>query len=94
MRFELLTLCSSYVCKTVLVETQDLRMPRLAFFAMEDIEPLVELTYDYGYSAGKQCSDRLWVVVTDANLTLSSGTVEGKNMACLCGAESCRGQMY
>jgi hypothetical protein len=40
---------------------------------MEDIEPLVELTYDYGYSAG---------------------TVEGKNMLCLCGAESCRGQMY
>lgn len=57
----------------MLVETQDLRIPRLAFFAMEDIEPLVELTYDYGYSAG---------------------TVEGKNMLCLCGAESCRGQMY
>ena len=33
----------------VFIDHHDVRWPRLAFFALEDIEPLTELVYDYGY---------------------------------------------
>eukprot|EP01035_Chromulina_nebulosa_P029846 gene29846-39601_t len=36
----------------VYCETQDIRMPRLAFFASEFIPAKTELCYDYGYHAG------------------------------------------
>eukprot|EP00904_Undaria_pinnatifida_P002305 jgi/Undpi1/12075/HiC_scaffold_4.g01773.m1 len=36
----------------VFAESHDARMPRLAFFAPQIIEPMEELTYDYGYVVG------------------------------------------
>jgi len=45
--------CSPNLDKvTVYCETQDIRMPRLAFFANEFIPAYTELCYDYGYLAG------------------------------------------
>eukprot|EP00742_Colponemidia_sp_Colp-10_P004208 GILJ01004489.1.p1 GENE.GILJ01004489.1~~GILJ01004489.1.p1 ORF type:complete len:1089 (+),score=177.81 GILJ01004489.1:291-3269(+) len=38
--------------QSVFVDTQDVRFPRLAFFAYQDIPPMTELTYDYGYRQG------------------------------------------
>jgi len=46
--------CSPNLTKTmVFVDSHDARMPRVAFFANGDIEPMTELCYDYGYSEGK-----------------------------------------
>lgn len=36
----------------VFVETHDVRVPRVAFFALFDIPAREELTYDYGYMTG------------------------------------------
>lgn len=42
--------CDPNLCKqTVFVETHDVRVPRLAFFALWDVPAGAELTYDYGY---------------------------------------------
>jgi hypothetical protein len=55
------------------VDTHDVRLPRVAFFAAWDIPAMTELTWDYGYKVGQ---------------------VEGKELACLCGAEGCSGRLY
>jgi SET domain-containing protein len=42
----------AFPTQMVSVESADPRMHRIAFFAIEDIEPMQELTYDYGYHKG------------------------------------------
>ncbi|KAJ7536331.1 hypothetical protein O6H91_12G065100 [Diphasiastrum complanatum] len=62
----------------VLYDHHDLRIPHIMLFAMENIRPLKELTYDYAYVVG---------TVIDAD-----GKVKSK--ACHCGAKRCRGRLY
>jgi len=38
--------------QAVYVDAHDLRAPHLAFFALEDIPAMQELTWDYGYKEG------------------------------------------
>jgi len=59
--------------QVVFVDSQDVRVPKVAFFALWDIPAKTELTYDYNYQIG---------------------SVEGKSLACNCGAETCRGRLY
>uniref|UniRef100_A0A7I4F1F0 Uncharacterized protein n=1 Tax=Physcomitrium patens TaxID=3218 RepID=A0A7I4F1F0_PHYPA len=61
----------------VLSHHNDVTMPRIVMFAADNIHPLEELCYDYGYAMDS--------VVRD-------GTVV--EMACHCGAASCRKRMY
>ncbi|OMO52272.1 hypothetical protein COLO4_37315 [Corchorus olitorius] len=62
----------------VLFDHDDKRMPHIMLFAVEDIPPLEELTYDYNYEIG---------TVVDAN-----GKMKVK--ACHCGSSECNGRMY
>ena len=39
--------------QSVFVDSHDLRLPRLAFFASSDIKKGEELTWDYGYTKGQ-----------------------------------------
>lgn len=55
-------------------------IPRLAVFALFNIEPGEEITYDYG---GSQCN------VSD-NLVSSDCNLENKKTLCLCGSNNCR----
>ncbi|EPS61767.1 hypothetical protein M569_13026 [Genlisea aurea] len=62
----------------VVYDHDDTRMPHIMFFALENITPLKELTYDYNYSMG-QIRD------TDGNVKVKE---------CFCGAASCTGRLY
>ncbi|XP_045793097.1 histone-lysine N-methyltransferase, H3 lysine-9 specific SUVH4-like [Trifolium pratense] len=62
----------------VLSTHHDLRLARVMLFAADNIPPLQELTYDYGYALDS---------VLD-----SDGKV--KQMACYCGASGCRKRMF
>ncbi|XP_022738989.1 LOW QUALITY PROTEIN: histone-lysine N-methyltransferase, H3 lysine-9 specific SUVH5-like [Durio zibethinus] len=62
----------------VLFDHDNKSMPHVMLFAMEDIPPLEELTYDYNYKIGEVC---------DAN-----GNIKMKN--CYCGSSECTGRMY
>ncbi|CAA0834518.1 Histone-lysine N-methyltransferase- H3 lysine-9 specific SUVH5 [Striga hermonthica] len=62
----------------VLYDHADNKMPRIMFFATENISPLQELTYDYNYKLGMVC---------DAN-----GNIKTK--VCHCGSSDCRRRMY
>ncbi|KAI5081409.1 hypothetical protein GOP47_0004592 [Adiantum capillus-veneris] len=64
--------------QNVLYDSDDLRFPHVMLFAMENIPPMRELTYDYNYSIGH---------VRDAH-----GNVKSK--ACYCGAQDCQGRLY
>ncbi|KAL6506451.1 hypothetical protein OROGR_024632 [Orobanche gracilis] len=64
--------------QNVLYDHDDKRMPRLMFFATEDIPPLQELCYHYNYKLGKVC---------DPN-----GNVKTKD--CYCGSRKCTKRMY
>ncbi|ERN01547.1 hypothetical protein AMTR_s00002p00271340 [Amborella trichopoda] len=62
----------------VLSSHHDLKLARVMLFASDNIPPLQELTYDYGYALGS---------VMDAD-----GKI--KTMPCYCGASSCRKRLY
>ena len=64
--------------QNVLYDSDDLRFPHVMLFAMENIPPMRELTYDYNYTVGQ---------VLDA-----SGNIKSK--ACYCGASDCKGRLY
>ncbi|XP_024522726.1 histone-lysine N-methyltransferase, H3 lysine-9 specific SUVH4 [Selaginella moellendorffii] len=62
----------------VLSTHHDMRIPRIVLFAADNIAPLQELSYDYGYALNS---------VVD-----SDGLV--KKLPCYCGALSCRKRLY
>ncbi|KAL2348262.1 hypothetical protein Fmac_002262 [Flemingia macrophylla] len=62
----------------VLSSHHDLRLARVMLFAADNIPPLQELTYDYGYALDS---------VLDSN-----GNI--KQMACYCGAPECRKRLF
>ncbi|KAK6250383.1 hypothetical protein SCA6_004388 [Theobroma cacao] len=64
--------------QNVLFDHNDSSMPHIMLFAMEDIPPLKELTYDYNYRIGGVC---------DVN-----GDIKMKT--CFCGSKECTGRMY
>jgi len=64
--------------QNVLWDHDDMRMPHVMFFAVENIPPLQELTYHYNYKVGK---------VHDKN-----GNEKVKS--CYCGASDCCGRLY
>lgn len=64
--------------QNVLYDHDDEEMPHIMLFAMEDISPLEELTYDYNYKPGEVC---------DAN-----GNTKMK--PCHCGSIDCTGRIY
>ena len=63
----------------VWIESHDLRLPRVAFFALRDILPGEELTYDYMYgeTSAAPCGDE-----------------EQTKIVCRCGAANCRGFLW
>ncbi|XP_010492182.1 PREDICTED: histone-lysine N-methyltransferase, H3 lysine-9 specific SUVH4-like [Camelina sativa] len=62
----------------VLSSHQDLRLARVVLFAADNIPPLQELTYDYGYTLDS-------VHGPDGNV---------KKLTCYCGALNCRKRLY
>ncbi|KAJ1702925.1 hypothetical protein LUZ63_002704 [Rhynchospora breviuscula] len=64
--------------QNLLYDLDDKRMPRIMFFACENIQPMEELAYHYNYSVGQ---------VHDAN-----GNVKKKQ--CFCGTKECTGWLY
>ncbi|CAA0838538.1 Histone-lysine N-methyltransferase- H3 lysine-9 specific SUVH5 [Striga hermonthica] len=64
--------------QNVIYDHDDMKMPHIMLFAMENIPPLKELTYHYNYSVD-QIQD-------------SDGNIKVKK--CYCGAAECTGRMY
>ncbi|KAK8484275.1 hypothetical protein V6N11_059459 [Hibiscus sabdariffa] len=64
--------------QSVLFDHDKKRMPHIMFFAMEDILPMEELTYDYNYEIDGVCD--------------AKGNIKIK--ACYCGSNECIGRMY
>ncbi|KAL3655660.1 hypothetical protein CASFOL_000056 [Castilleja foliolosa] len=64
--------------QNVIYDHDDLKTPHIMMFAMENIPPLQELTYDYNYPVDQ---------ITD-----SSGNIKVKK--CYCGTAQCTGRMY
>ncbi|CAI8613494.1 unnamed protein product [Vicia faba] len=62
----------------VLSTHHDLRLARVMLFAADNIPPLQELTYDYGYALDS-------VLDSDGKI---------KQMACYCGASGCRKRLF
>ncbi|WCJ26728.1 Histone-lysine N-methyltransferase H3 lysine-9 specific SUVH4 [Euphorbia peplus] len=62
----------------VLSSHLDIRLARIVLFAADDIPPMQELTYDYGYELD--------------SVTGSDGQV--KQLPCYCGTSECRGRLY
>ncbi|XP_020218226.1 histone-lysine N-methyltransferase, H3 lysine-9 specific SUVH4 [Cajanus cajan] len=62
----------------VLSTHHDLRLARVMLFAADNIPPLQELTYDYGYALDS-------VLDSDGNI---------KQMPCYCGAPECRKRLF
>ncbi|KAL4367165.1 hypothetical protein GQ457_05G011630 [Hibiscus cannabinus] len=62
----------------VLSSHQDVKLARVMLFAADNIPPLQELTYDYGYALDS-------VFGPDGKV---------KRMACYCGAEDCRKRLF
>ncbi|XWS30575.1 hypothetical protein CRYUN_Cryun24cG0130700 [Craigia yunnanensis] len=62
----------------VLSAHQDIKLARVVLFAADNIPPLQELTYDYGYALDS-------VYGPDGKV---------KRMACYCGAEDCRKRLF
>ncbi|KAK8686393.1 hypothetical protein V6N13_125418 [Hibiscus sabdariffa] len=64
--------------QSVLFDLDKKRMPHIMFFAMEDIPPMEELTYDYNYEIDGVCD--------------AKGNIKIK--PCYCGSNECIGRMY
>ncbi|KAL6524125.1 hypothetical protein OROMI_031220 [Orobanche minor] len=64
--------------QNVIYDHDDMRMPHIMLFAMENIPPLQELTYDYNYSVDQ---------IRD-----SRGNIKVKK--CYCGTADCTGRLY
>ncbi|XP_021736056.1 histone-lysine N-methyltransferase, H3 lysine-9 specific SUVH4-like [Chenopodium quinoa] len=62
----------------VLSSHHDIKLARVMLFAADNIPPLQELTYDYGYALDS-------VIGPDGKV---------KQMACYCGAEGCRKRLF
>ncbi|KAJ8759378.1 hypothetical protein K2173_006898 [Erythroxylum novogranatense] len=62
----------------ILSSHHDVRFARIMLFAADNIPPMQELTYDYGYALDS-------VVGPDGNI---------KQMECQCGANECRGRLF
>lgn len=62
----------------ILSTHHDIRLARIVLFAADDILPMQELTYDYGYALDS-------VVGPDGKL---------KQSPCYCGTDECRGRLY
>eukprot|EP00268_Persea_americana_P026930 TRINITY_DN26478_c0_g2_i3.p1 TRINITY_DN26478_c0_g2~~TRINITY_DN26478_c0_g2_i3.p1 ORF type:complete len:182 (+),score=28.89 TRINITY_DN26478_c0_g2_i3:466-1011(+) len=62
----------------VLSSHHDIKLARILLFAADNIPPLQELTYDYGYALD--------------SVTGPDGTI--KKMPCYCGAAGCRKRLY
>ncbi|XP_050372327.1 histone-lysine N-methyltransferase, H3 lysine-9 specific SUVH4-like [Argentina anserina] len=62
----------------VLSSHHDVKLARIVLFAADDISPMQELTYDYGYELGS-------VVGADGRV---------KELACYCGTADCRKRLY
>ncbi|XP_043703544.1 histone-lysine N-methyltransferase, H3 lysine-9 specific SUVH4-like isoform X1 [Telopea speciosissima] len=62
----------------VLSTHHDIKLARVVLFAADNIPPLQELTYDYGYAIDS-------VIRPDGNI---------KKMPCYCGAAGCRKRLY
>ncbi|KDP46771.1 hypothetical protein JCGZ_06559 [Jatropha curcas] len=62
----------------VLSSHHDIRLARVVLFAADDIPPMQELTYDYGYVLDS-------VIGPDGEI---------KQAPCFCGADECRGRLY
>ncbi|KAL9229387.1 hypothetical protein vseg_004858 [Gypsophila vaccaria] len=62
----------------ILNSHHDIRQARVVLFAADNISPLQELTYDYGYALDS-------VIGPDGKI---------KQMACYCGAEGCRKRLF
>ncbi|XP_057440494.1 histone-lysine N-methyltransferase, H3 lysine-9 specific SUVH5-like [Lotus japonicus] len=71
--------CSpNLIAQKVLYDHSDKRIPHMVLFAMENIPPMTELTYNYNYKVNQ-------VEDSDGNI---------RKKVCLCGAMECRGRMY
>ncbi|KAG8375532.1 hypothetical protein BUALT_Bualt10G0109500 [Buddleja alternifolia] len=64
--------------QNVIYDHDDKKMPHVMLFAMENIPPLKELTYDYNYTVDQ---------IRDSN-----GNIKVKK--CYCGAAECTGRLY
>ncbi|WVZ74389.1 hypothetical protein U9M48_022573 [Paspalum notatum var. saurae] len=64
--------------QNVLHDHDNISMPHIMFFALEDIPPLKELSYDYNYEIDK-------VYDSDGNI---------KMKPCFCGSIECTGRLY
>ncbi|KAL3650849.1 hypothetical protein CASFOL_007252 [Castilleja foliolosa] len=64
--------------QNVIYDHDDLKMPHIMLFAVENIPPLQELTYHYNYPVDQ---------ITDSN-----GNIKEKK--CYCGSAQCTGRMY
>ncbi|XP_057949792.1 histone-lysine N-methyltransferase, H3 lysine-9 specific SUVH4-like [Malania oleifera] len=62
----------------ILSAHHDIRLARVVLFAADNIPPMQELTYDYGYALNS-------VVGPDGKI---------KELPCFCGAEGCRKRLY
>ncbi|KDP23265.1 hypothetical protein JCGZ_23098 [Jatropha curcas] len=62
----------------ILSSHYDIRLARIVLFAADDIPPMEELTYDYGYELDS-------VISPDGKV---------KKLPCYCGTSECRGRLY
>jgi histone-lysine N-methyltransferase SUV39H len=93
----------------IFVESQDMQLYRIAFFANKDIEVGEELTFDYQPSFDNGLGDAGLSGSSDASgpkrkrarkkkgkkqAVMSPGRKQQKPIKCFCGAENCRGVIY
>eukprot|EP01018_Ginkgo_biloba_P037772 Gb_09748 [translate_table: standard] len=75
--------CSPNIFRqSVLYDHNDTQFPHIMLFAIENIPPLTELTFDYGLRASpvQKCDEK------------GESKGSGKSKVCLCGATDCRGK--
>lgn len=90
-------------CKMFSVSSNhaDTRIYDLAFFALRDLEPNTELTFDYNpnYKEAKrelerEKAQRRKVRASKGVGELDSDVSEDETVKCLCSAENCRGELW
>lgn len=68
---------------TVMMNHADQKVYKLAYFAIRDIPPMKEITFDY---SPETAHEEPWVP--------SPGEAEGSVVKCLCGEDNCRGRIW